>query len=236
MTGVARNAAAVVVGALLGLLGLGLTPPAAAAAPEPPDGIYLVEVETKDVHYHYRLCIKSDTVRARPRGDGSDRHCIPKMTIGLPIPIPLVTEYKEGDSIYMDVEMFTGLAGESVTKDNINITGARTCWLSGLVHAGKFECDSPINSVNFSPPAIEPYTINTNEHGSVQKLLNFMAWLVSAAAVTGLLITGATLASQLRRGALEERTEYTKHLAFVVAACLLATTAGPIVSWLALVK
>ncbi|TCB96793.1 hypothetical protein E0H26_14335 [Micromonospora zingiberis] len=232
MTRAVRNAATVVVGVVLGLLSLGMLAPSGATAAE---DTYTVKIHGGGAVYNYTLCLKTTTTMARNAANNGDRECTGKRnsTDGS---YDMSAAYKPGDSVKMDVEMHTGLVGESVTKDNIEITGATSCTISGLVHAGKFECDVPVNSVHFSPPAIEAYTINTNQHGSIRKLLDFMAWLVSAAAVTGLLITGATLASQLRRGALEERTEYTKHLSFVLAACLLATTAGPIVSWLDLTK
>ncbi|WBB57317.1 hypothetical protein [Verrucosispora sp. WMMD573] len=219
-----RSTAAVVVT----VLGVGLLAPSAALAAE---DSYTVRIHGGGAIYFYTLCLKTTTTMARPRGNGSDRICTGKRnsTNGS---YDLSAPYTEGDTVKMDVEMHTGLAGESVTKDNIEITGATSCTISGVLHAGKFECDTPINSVRFSPPAIEAYTVNTNPDKAVSKLLGFMAWLVSAAAVAGLLITAATLASQVRRGALEERTDYVKHLAFVLVACLVATTAGPIMAWL----
>ncbi|AEB44812.1 MULTISPECIES: hypothetical protein [Micromonospora] len=214
----------VVVGAVLGLSLL--APSSAAAADE-----YTLQVHTSGAAFLYTLCLKTDTTMKEPRG--SDRVCTGKRgsTHGT---FDMSAPYAPGDSVKMDIEMHTGLAGESVTKDNVDITGARSCTLSGAVHAGKFQCDSPINTINFEPPEITAYTVDTNPNKSVANLLNLMAWLVSAAAVAGLLITGATLAAQLRRGAMEERTEYTRSIAFVFTACLIATTAGPFVRWLAL--
>ncbi|BCJ62029.1 hypothetical protein [Micromonospora endophytica] len=220
--------AATVVVAALGLVGLGLLAPSQARAA---DGVYEVEIDGGDAVYNYTLCLKTTTTMRRPAANNGDRECTGKRnsTNGS---YKMTAAYNPGDSVKMDIEMHTGLTGESVTKDNVDITGATKCKLSGVVHAGKFKCDTPSNSLLFSPPAVEEYTVNTNPDGAVSKLLDFMAWLVSAAGVTGLLITGATLASQLRRGALEERTEYTKSIAFVLSACLLATTAGPILAWL----
>ncbi|WP_232521191.1 hypothetical protein [Micromonospora phaseoli] len=213
---------------VIALLGLGMTMPSAAMAAE---DSYTVRIHGGGAAYLYTLCLKTTTTMARPRGNGSDRICSGKK--GSPNgSFNLSAPYKSGDTVKIDIEMHTGLTGESVTKDNVDITGATSCTISGAVHAGKFECDSPINSLKFSPPAIEEYTINSNKKKAVSKLLDFMAWLVSAAAVAGVLITGATLASQLRRGALEERTEYMKHIALVLAACLIATTAGPLIAWL----
>ncbi|WP_327026313.1 hypothetical protein [Micromonospora sp. NBC_01739] len=216
---------------LVAVVGLGwglLAPSGAAAAAE---DTYTLKIHGGGAAFLYTLCLKTDTTMKNPRG--SDRVCSGKKgsTHGS---FDMSAPYVSGDSVKMDIEMHTGLAGESVTKDNVDITGARSCTLSGAVHAGKFQCDSPINSVNFEPPVVEAYTVNTNPKKSVANLLNLMAWLVSAAAVAGLLITGATLAAQLRRGAMEERTEYTKSIAFVFTACLIATTAGPFVRWLAL--
>ncbi|MBQ1027862.1 hypothetical protein KBX00_26285 [Micromonospora sp. C95] len=205
---------------------MGLLAPSAALAAE---DTYTVRIHGGSAIYLYTLCLKTTTTMAQPRG--SDRVCFKKMS-SLDGSYDMFAPYAPGDTVMMDIEMHTGLAGESVTKDNVEITGATNCTISGALHAGKFECDTPINSVRFSPPAIDPYTINTNSDRAVSKLLDFMAWLVSAAAVTGTLMTGAAMASQVRRGSLEERTEYVKHLAFVLVACLLATTAGPIIAWL----
>ncbi|WP_433533059.1 hypothetical protein ACQPYA_14240 [Micromonospora sp. CA-263727] len=218
---------------VVGLSGLGALPPATAVTAA---DSYTVKIDGGSAAFLYTLCLKtSTTVNNYPPG-GGDRSCSGKKgsTDGT---ISLTAEYNPGDTVWMDLEMHTGLTGESVTKDNVEITGARNCTFKGAVHAGKFQCDSAINPINFEPPEIEEYTIDgTNPNEPIVQLLSLMAWCVSAAAVCGLLITGATLASQLRRGALEERTEYTKHIAFVLAACLLATTAGPIVEWLNLTE
>ncbi|NLU77211.1 hypothetical protein HCA58_02145 [Micromonospora sp. HNM0581] len=220
-----RCATAVVVS----FTGLSVVLPSSATAAE---GTYTVEIDGNSSVYDYTMCLKTTTTMARPRGNGSDRICTGRQNYLMVSSFRLSAPHSEGDVVKIDIEMHTGLAGESVTKDDIDITGATSCVLSGTVHAGKFECDTPINSLQFSPPVVEPYTINTNGDQAVMKLLDLMAWLVTAAAVAGLLISGATLASQLRRGALEERTEYMKHLAFVLAACLLASTAGPLIAWL----
>ncbi|MEU6602917.1 hypothetical protein [Streptomyces flaveolus] len=63
-------------------------------------------------------------------------------------------------------------------------------------------------------------------------LLGILAWSASAAGVAGVLITGMLLALQLRRGEHGEGSSYMRGLFFVMAGCVLATTAGPIVGFL----
>ena len=63
-------------------------------------------------------------------------------------------------------------------------------------------------------------------------LLGVLAWCASAAGVGGLLIVGIQMAIQLRRGEPGEGGAYFRGFFFVTLACLLATTAGPIVAFL----
>lgn len=204
---------------------LALAPPTAAVAA----GSYTVTVDGGDAAFLYKICLKTTTtVNTYPAGHG-DRVCSGKKgsTDGS---FDLTAEYTDGDTVWMDVEMLVDLSGHSRTKDNVEITGSHSCTLKGALYAGKFKCENAINKKSFSTPSIAPYEVDVDDaQAPVVQLLTLMAWCVSAAAVVGLLLTGMTLASQLRRGALEERTEYTKQIAFVMAACLLATTAGPIV-------
>ncbi|WP_341720753.1 hypothetical protein QQG74_14220 [Micromonospora sp. FIMYZ51] len=219
-----------VAGCVLGMLGLVALPASTAMAAE----TYSVTTDVGSAAFYYKLCLKTTTTMKNPPSTGKDRVCSGQQSsvIGS---YTLTADYTPGDTVWMDVEMMVDLSGHSRTKDDIEITGARNCKLSGALYAGKFKCDNAINKKQFEPPDIKAYTIKVEDQNQpIVKLLNLMAWCVSAAAVLGLLITGATLASQLRRGALEERTEYMKHLAFVVAACLIATMAGPFVRWLAL--
>ncbi|MFC0097785.1 hypothetical protein ACFFKH_09610 [Micromonospora marina] len=204
---------------------LALAPPGPAVAA----GTYTVTVDGGGAGFLYKICLKTTTtVNTYPAG-GGDRVCSGKKgsTDGS---FDLTAEYTEGDTVWMDVEMLVDLSGHSRTKDNVEITGSHSCTLKGALYAGKFQCENVINKTSFTPPVIDPYQVAVDDpNAPVVQLLTLMAWCVSAAAVAGLLLSGMTLASQLRRGALEERTEYTKQIAFVMAACLLATTAGPIV-------
>ncbi|MZF86286.1 hypothetical protein [Streptomyces sp. SID5643] len=63
-------------------------------------------------------------------------------------------------------------------------------------------------------------------------ILGVLAWCASAAGVAGLLIVGMQMAIQLRRGEPGEGGAYFRGFFFVTLACLLATTAGPIVAFL----
>ncbi|WP_229403237.1 hypothetical protein [Micromonospora okii] len=220
-----RPVRAAVAAALLALALVGLTPAAPAVAAEK----YTVKIDGGDAAYIFILCLKTTTtVKTYPAGNG-DRVCSGKK--GSPNGnFELSAEYTSGDTVWMDVEMMVDTLGHSRTKDNLDITGSHSCKISGALYAGKFKCDGPINKTTFATPSISPYPIDLdNPKTPVVQLLSLMAWCVSAAAVVGLLITGMTMASQLRRGALEEQTQYTRQIAIVFAACLIATTAGPIV-------
>lgn len=63
-------------------------------------------------------------------------------------------------------------------------------------------------------------------------LLSLMAWCASAAGVGGLIIVGIKMAVQLRRGDPGEGGEHYRGVFYVVLACLVATTAGPIIALL----
>ncbi|MFJ2163612.1 MULTISPECIES: hypothetical protein [unclassified Streptomyces] len=63
-------------------------------------------------------------------------------------------------------------------------------------------------------------------------LLGLLAWCASAAGVAGVLFTGILMAVQLHRGEHGEGASYLRGLFFVLAGCVLASTAGPIVQFL----
>ncbi|MFC9844400.1 hypothetical protein ACFWFF_03765 [Streptomyces sp. NPDC060223] len=62
-------------------------------------------------------------------------------------------------------------------------------------------------------------------------LLANLAWIVSACAVAGLMVVGIQMAIQLRRGEMGEGATYFRGAFFVVGACVLGSTAGPIVDF-----
>lgn len=66
--------------------------------------------------------------------------------------------------------------------------------------------------------------------GDAQILLNMLAWLATAAGVFGLIVCGIYLAIQYYSGQPGAGGMYMKQLGFVALACLLAATAGPLVS------
>ncbi|MFE2041331.1 hypothetical protein ACFXAZ_10440 [Streptomyces sp. NPDC059477] len=63
-------------------------------------------------------------------------------------------------------------------------------------------------------------------------ILNTFAWCASAAGVFGLLVVGINMSLQLRRGEPGEGGEHFRGAFFVGLASLIATTAGPLVSYL----
>ncbi|WP_446046162.1 hypothetical protein [Streptomyces olivaceus] len=65
-------------------------------------------------------------------------------------------------------------------------------------------------------------------------LIGYLTWMVSAAAVGGLLVVGIQMAVQLRRGEMGEGATYFRGGFIVIGACVLGAAAGPIVNFLVL--
>ncbi|CAM5717392.1 hypothetical protein [Streptomyces fumanus] len=63
-------------------------------------------------------------------------------------------------------------------------------------------------------------------------LLEYLAWAVTAAGVFGLLVVGLNMAVQMNRGEPGEGGAHFRGAFIVVIACLIGTTAGPLVSFL----
>ncbi|TWP44515.1 hypothetical protein FKR81_41050 [Lentzea tibetensis] len=63
-----------------------------------------------------------------------------------------------------------------------------------------------------------------------QTLLNMLAWLATAAGVFGLITCGIYLAIQYYSGQPGAGGMYMKQIGFVGLACVMAATAGPLVS------
>ncbi|MFJ9372368.1 hypothetical protein [Streptomyces sp. NPDC101455] len=63
-------------------------------------------------------------------------------------------------------------------------------------------------------------------------ILNTLCWGASACGVAGLIIVGMQMALQLRRGDPGEGGEHFRGVFYVVLACVLASTAGPLVTFL----
>ncbi len=88
---------------------------------------------------------------------------------------------------------------------------------------------SPFLSLALPPGGLLAAYNPTPDAGAILRVL---AWCASAAGVAGLLIVGMQMAIQLRRGEPGEGGAYFHGFFFVTLACLLATTAGPIVAFL----
>ncbi|MGW7277390.1 hypothetical protein ACWGIV_03560 [Streptomyces sp. NPDC054844] len=71
--------------------------------------------------------------------------------------------------------------------------------------------------------------MSANVTGPLDKILEYIAWLVSAAAVCGLLIIGTRMAIALRSG---QGEEHLVQFALVMAACIIGVCAGPVVDFL----
>ncbi|MGW3460606.1 hypothetical protein ACWDE9_13855 [Streptomyces olivaceoviridis] len=63
-------------------------------------------------------------------------------------------------------------------------------------------------------------------------LLEILGWCASAAGVAGIIIIGSQMALQMRRGEPGEGAAHLRALFTVLGACVIAATAGPLVSFL----
>ncbi|GAA4788402.1 hypothetical protein [Streptomyces ziwulingensis] len=63
------------------------------------------------------------------------------------------------------------------------------------------------------------------------ELLGNLAWIVTAAAVAGVIIIGTQMALQLRRGEMGEGATHFRGFATVLGACILGISAGPLVNF-----
>ena len=68
--------------------------------------------------------------------------------------------------------------------------------------------------------------------GDGHLIIDTLSWCASACGVAGLIIVGMQMALQLRRGDPGEGGEHFRGVFFVVLACVIATTAGPLVTFL----
>ncbi|GGV17898.1 hypothetical protein [Streptomyces griseoflavus] len=65
--------------------------------------------------------------------------------------------------------------------------------------------------------------------GDAQTIINLLAWCVSAGGVFGLIVIGTNMAIQLNRGDPGEGSSHFRGVFFVALACLVASTARPLV-------
>ncbi|PRY29588.1 hypothetical protein [Pseudosporangium ferrugineum] len=146
----------------------------------------------------------------------------------------LYIEYKEGDVVYLDFEIF----GEHTHDGNV-ITGGHQCTAEGIINFAKVDCHIPKEAgagQKFTPAPMAPYALDVaNPNAGVMALLGLLAWCVSACCVAGLLLIGISMALQLNRGVPGEFGEHWRGTALVAIACFIGTTAGPIVAFLDLV-
>ncbi|WP_329473058.1 hypothetical protein OIE75_32320 [Streptomyces sp. NBC_01723] len=63
------------------------------------------------------------------------------------------------------------------------------------------------------------------------ELLGNLAWMVTAAAVAGIIVVGIQMALQLRRGEMGEGATYFRGLVIVLGSCVLCVSAGPLVNF-----
>ena len=79
-------------------------------------------------------------------------------------------------------------------------------------------------------PIFNPKTNAPDElKNKTATVLGFIAWIGTAAGVTGVLATGTMMAVSLKRG---EGSEHMSKLAMVLGGCILVATAGPIINFL----
>jgi hypothetical protein len=207
-------------------------PPGFAPTGAPPNQ-FTLKINGGSAHYIYIACLKSTTSMKRPRG--SDRTCSGKK--GSPNgSFTLTVEAFPGDTEYLDVEEFVDASDHSETQDNTKVTGATHCDLTGQLYNFKIHCDWASSSAaprvfSMSPPTA--FQVNTADSTDpVMELLNLLAWCVSSAALIGLIIAATQLSLQLRRGVTGYSAELLRPFIILITACLIAASAGPVVSFL----
>jgi hypothetical protein len=87
-------------------------------------------------------------------------------------------------------------------------------------------------SVHHAQLLARTFDPNGPNSGNPGQLLEILAWCASAAGVFGVICVGINMALQLSRGAPGEGAEHLRGLTIIMVACVLATTAGPLVAWL----
>lgn len=76
------------------------------------------------------------------------------------------------------------------------------------------------------------YTPPADTTKGLDQVLGYIAWLVTAAGVAGLLIAGSRMAVALKTGDAEE---HLREYLIVLGACVIGACAGPLVGFLGLV-
>ncbi|MFI6078684.1 hypothetical protein ACIA5C_44925 [Actinoplanes sp. NPDC051343] len=180
------------------------------------------------------ICLRSDTTI---RTHDSQSYCSGWKGAGANW--TLSVPFTDGDTIYVDAKVRAG-----PSKQDIVVTAANWCALSGTVQSVKFNCDVPLGGASaqaMPPPSVEPFNpdsvLGPDAQGKSgtpveRNLLGLLAWCVSAAGVAGLIIIGMQLGLQLRSGVPGAGSMIWQEFIIVIVACILAVTAGPIVGFL----
>lgn len=63
------------------------------------------------------------------------------------------------------------------------------------------------------------------------QLLGYLAWLVTAAAVAGVIVIGIQMAMRLRAGEMGEGATYFRGIVIILGSCILGASAGPLVNY-----
>jgi hypothetical protein len=71
--------------------------------------------------------------------------------------------------------------------------------------------------------------VGSNVTNPLNVVLGWMAWIVTCAAVAGLILTGTRMALALKTGDAEE---HLREFLMVLGACVIGATAGPLVQFL----
>jgi hypothetical protein len=80
--------------------------------------------------------------------------------------------------------------------------------------------------------ALHLAAFDPDEGGEGKLLMNTLAWCASAAGVAGLISLGIMMALQLRHGEPGANAQHIRGFSIIMVACVLATTAGPLVTFL----
>ncbi|GAA2695616.1 hypothetical protein GCM10010310_57410 [Streptomyces violaceolatus] len=101
--------------------------------------------------------------------------------------------------------------------------------MSGVLDRVRYLAADPTPDRFVPAPPVAPYSPAA---GTGSEILDILAWCVTAGGVFGLIVVGIRMSLQLRRGEPGEGGDHFRGVFFVGLACLIGTTAGPLVEFL----
>lgn len=146
----------------------------------------------------------------------------------------VVFPYGQGEDVYLEFKMNALGVDNGQSIENNVITGGHQCTAEGILNAAKVDCHTPDTGTapTFEVPDIDPYEIDVSNHDDpAMKIIDFLSYMVSACGVVGIILTGISLALQLKHGEPGEFAGYLRGAVWVFGACILALSAGPVIGF-----